>query len=268
MPTKTSEELKNKIEKEYLQIRSMRELCRTLNVGIKRVRRVLKEKGYDTTSSQKVFHTTVNIGDRLGRWKVVGLPFKNYEDRYVIPVKCECGTELQLRPVEIIKQQKIGCRHCANKNNLPTFRTTRSCKNSKLKEFSSAWLSSIKNYSHRGLNRIIRVEIDSFDLLNQLKKQNFKCAYTNIDLRVLNLSKGESNASVDRIDSTKDYTIDNIQWVYRKINRIKNDCSNEEFITLCRMVASFRHDNFEPSSTNGNLVVEKVQRLTSEEPNQ
>ena len=79
------------------------------------------------------------------------------------------------------------------------------------------------------------------------------------------MQKSESNASVDRIDSSKGYVIDNIQWVYRKINRMKNDVSDMDFVDLCTLVHNFRHDNFEPSSTNSDLVVETVQRLTSEE---
>ena len=43
-----------------------------------------------------------------------------------------------------------------------------------------------------------------------LQEQNFKCAYTGIDLQVVDTPKGESNASVDRIDSDKGYEIGNI----------------------------------------------------------
>lgn len=53
---------------------------------------------------------------------------------------------------------------------------------------------------------------------------------------------GESNtcpytASLDRIDSHKGYTSDNVQWVHGKINIMKNRYSQGEFIDFCRKVA-------------------------------
>jgi len=76
-------------------------------------------------------------------------------------------------------------------------------------------------------------------------KQNKKCVYTNKDLYFKKYickengkdkySKG--NASLDRIDSKLPYTIDNIQWVHKDINWLKNKFSEECFIDLCISVA-------------------------------
>lgn len=43
-------------------------------------------------------------------------------------------------------------------------------------------------------------------------------------------------ASLDRIDSTKGYTLDNIQWVHKHINVMKMDLDQEYFIKLCKLV--------------------------------
>lgn len=43
-------------------------------------------------------------------------------------------------------------------------------------------------------------------------------------------------ASLDRINSSIGYTIDNVQWVHKKINMMKMDLSQEEFINYCRLV--------------------------------
>ena len=52
-------------------------------------------------------------------------------------------------------------------------------------------------------------------------------------------------ASLDRIDSCKGYTIDNVQWVHKWINVMKSDHSQDEFIALCRAVTTHqeRHGN-------------------------
>jgi hypothetical protein len=42
--------------------------------------------------------------------------------------------------------------------------------------------------------------------------------------------------SLDRIDSSKDYTIDNVQLVSARVNVAKNNQHSIEFIEMCRMV--------------------------------
>ena len=100
------------------------------------------------------------------------------------------------------------------------------------------WLSSIKDNLIRG-RRTIDCSITLEDLYKVLEKQNFKCAYTGIDLNVINTSKGESNASVDRIDSSRGYEPSNIQWVYKPVNIMKNGLSDSEFKDLCCKIADF-----------------------------
>jgi hypothetical protein len=71
-------------------------------------------------------------------------------------------------------------------------------------------------------------------------KQNKKCAYTNIDLYFTKFNTNfnrYTNASIDRIDSSKPYTLENIQWVDKKINIMKSSYKSEEFIKLCCLVS-------------------------------
>jgi len=42
-----------------------------------------------------------------------------------------------------------------------------------------------------------------------------------------------NTASLDRIDSTKGYTIDNVQWVHTIVNRMKWNTDENEFIKWC-----------------------------------
>lgn len=41
------------------------------------------------------------------------------------------------------------------------------------------------------------------------------------------------------IDSTKVYTIDNVQWVHKNINIMKWDISQEEFINWCGLIYNY-----------------------------
>jgi hypothetical protein len=42
-----------------------------------------------------------------------------------------------------------------------------------------------------------------------------------------------STASLDRIDSKKGYTTDNIRWVHTMVNMCKNKYREEDFIKMC-----------------------------------
>lgn len=61
-----------------------------------------------------------------------------------------------------------------------------------------------------------------------------KCALTGWDL---SMSYGSCTASFDRIDSTKPYDADNIQWVHTMVNMCKNKYAQGRFVEMCKAVA-------------------------------
>lgn len=67
-------------------------------------------------------------------------------------------------------------------------------------------------------------------------QQNRKCALTGITL-FFGTSPKTNNASLDRKDNLKGYTKDNIQWLHKDINVMKNMHDEEYFILLCHKVA-------------------------------
>lgn len=93
--------------------------------------------------------------------------------------------------------------------------------------------------------RQISVHITKMDIAKLYKAQNGRCALTNLTMTHVCEPCGNnrvnpkhaSNISVDRIDSQKPYTTDNIQLVCNRINTIKWDLSQTEFIRLCKLVA-------------------------------
>lgn len=72
-------------------------------------------------------------------------------------------------------------------------------------------------------------------------KQDNRCKVTNIPIIIKHPKDGKFNicdsASLDRIDNTKGYTKDNVQWVALGVNYMKNDGTQadlEKLITLIR----------------------------------
>lgn len=69
-------------------------------------------------------------------------------------------------------------------------------------------------------------------------KQNKKCALSGVELSFPKKSNDKSwTASLDRIDSSKGYILENVQWVHKHINIMKNKFDNQYFITMCKKIA-------------------------------
>jgi hypothetical protein len=68
-------------------------------------------------------------------------------------------------------------------------------------------------------------------------KQDKKCALSGVSIGFYDDGKNHT-CSIDRIDSSKDYTLDNIQLVHKDVNIMKNKFDNQYFIDICKKIAS------------------------------
>ena len=111
--------------------------------------------------------------------------------------------------------------------------------NTTIKDMYQSYYADIKK---KALKRNLKFIISKEDMLNQFKKQKGKCALTGIRLKMG--YKGKQTASLDRIDSNKDYTKDNIQWVHKVVNvKLKR---NIEEINL-KLIAKEVYENHKDS---------------------
>lgn len=72
-------------------------------------------------------------------------------------------------------------------------------------------------------------------LEEMFSKYEGKCALTgwDIDIKYYN-----ETASLDRIDSSKGYELNNIQWVHNMVNMSKNKYTQEAFINMCLCISN------------------------------
>ena len=71
--------------------------------------------------------------------------------------------------------------------------------------------------------------------------QNKKCALSGLDIKFSLTRKNRTlqrTCSLDRKDSSRGYTNDNVQWVHKKINIMKNKPLDKDFIYFRLMVAN------------------------------
>jgi len=62
-----------------------------------------------------------------------------------------------------------------------------------------------------------------------------KCQLTGWDIGI---TYSDHAASLDRIDSSKGYAQDNIQWVHAMVNMCKNKYSQDKFVEMCIAIAN------------------------------
>jgi len=82
-------------------------------------------------------------------------------------------------------------------------------------------------------NRKIEFSLSFEDVVNQYNSQKGKCFYTN---KELTHDGGRWDASIDRLDSNKGYSKDNIRICSKQVNLMKHISNIEEFVELCRLV--------------------------------
>lgn len=106
---------------------------------------------------------------------------------------------------------------------------------------SGSFFNSVVNGARQ---RNIEISISINFAWDLFVKQDGKCAISGLELR-FNKSgenKNTRTASLDRINSEKGYTEDNVQWVHKKVNTMKMDMEQKEFIEFCEKIANYNKE--------------------------
>lgn len=155
-------------------------------------------------------------------------------------VRCNsCGKVMRLRTNELNSDSRwFKCKTCATKETIH---------NRVITSGGNDWctISFINGFKTKAKKRNIYFS-DSITpkfIEELLKKQDFKCELTGDLLYFKN--KSNTNISIDRINSDKDYTVDNIQLVTKQANICKHILNNKEFLEFCNKVVN--HANQQPS---------------------
>lgn len=104
-------------------------------------------------------------------------------------------------------------------------------------ELLDKWIRRATNtVVHRSLNSDLTYKF----MIELWNNQHGKCFYSNLKMIPSKYGDGRSpfSPSVDRIDSSKDYTKDNVVWCIWACNAGKNDMNKEQYIEICRAVVN------------------------------
>lgn len=172
---------------------------------------------------------SARLGQKFGKWTVLGVGY-NCGDSQGFVVRCDCGNTSKVTRESILKGTSTQCASCRTRigDRNPRWRGHKDIPH-------HVYSIMCKAAEVRG----IAVEITIEDLQAQWEKQGGKCALTGLPIRIGSGRTGRV-ASVDRIDNAKGYTKDNIQWVHKDVNLMKNKFDEDYFYEICKRVVEKR----------------------------
>lgn len=174
-----------------------------------------------------------------------------------------CGAEFQKPSSELLRNEKLNrhnfcSRSCAGKYRQSLNLPLSDSQIENRKNFSKYSANRKDEYTpyretlHRTKRRFKDVDITLQDLKDLWEKQKGRCAYTNIKL-LLPIGNNHPDiryqASLDRIDPTKGYIKDNIQFVAAPINYMKTTMSDQVFKSYLKEIVSAFTENQTISSS-------------------
>lgn len=181
---------------------------------------------HKSKSCRKCTRTAIiSDGDRFGSLVVIQSELPKAQRTAL--VRCDCGVEREVAPVHLVTQvvQSCGCRkHRAGSAN-PQW-----------KGFGRISGAKWKSYRNGAKLRGLSFNITLKQVWDLFEAQSGTCALTGVSIDFRSAPGGETTASLDRIDSSKGYTIDNVQWVHKDINKMKQAFSESRFLELCQAV--------------------------------
>jgi hypothetical protein len=182
-------------------------------------------------------------------------------DNYYKKLHCwDCCKEKPLRLFPYRKNYSLNkekrCKSCNNFNN--------QYRRSKLnvKQTLQNCLTSSKSSSKKRLKRgRIESGINTLtieELLKLYEKQKGKCSISGVKMSLLNNSN--YIVSIDRIDSNKGYTINNIQLVTKIVNQAKNNLKLNIFYKMIQDIYNNNNININDNNDNSehSLIVNKL----------
>jgi len=202
------------------------------------------------------------IGKKIGTWTVLALKGRNkYRTRKWL-CKCDCGVEKLFTTCYLsgrYKRKATTCKYCELKNLELENRTT--------DYLPQRFWQKFLNVARK---RNIAVLITKEQAFNKYKTQDGRCNLSGLPLYFTKLTGRYwryTNASIDRIDSTKPYTLDNIQWLEKRINMMKQAYSQHEFVALCKLVAKTDKVHFNEVQWDGEdpQLLRDIEKHTTQE---
>lgn len=174
----------------------------------------------------------IKLQDKFGDLTVIDKDGTKRGERYW-KCLCSCGKTISMSSFDV--KYRLHCGDVSHKTR------EKSKMYQGYGEIHKSYWTSLKNSAKK---RKLEFSITIEDAWNLFIKQNRLCKLTGLPLTFKSKSRlYDGTASLDRINPSRGYTIDNIQWVNKHINIMKSSWTEEEFVTFCKQIAYFNNRN-------------------------
>lgn len=192
----------------------------------------------------------VNVGDKFGDYTVITNQLISTKDgKLKYHVQCKCGKTEYVRGYFLRSGRQTCCKSCRSKINYSNaIKYNKKIGFIKLTHCGIGELSkTVYSYFKRNAKKRNIMWDDALTieyLWDLYLLQNKKCALSGVPICFTekrnggNIKHFEMSASLDRIDSNLGYQINNIQWVHKDINLMKNNLDEQYFINLCKKIVN------------------------------
>ena len=186
----------------------------------------------------------VNIlGQKFGRLLVVERTSSTRSGSILWRCLCDCGNEHLASTRHLNRNgrtgkyvvRSCGCLQTRTGKENPNWRGNG--------EISGHWWAAKVIHSAKGnkMRRAIPLEIDKEYAWKLFLAQDGRCYFTGQLLKISNNSV-KNTASLDRINNELGYVKENVRWVHKHINIMKNRYTDSYFVGLCRSVVKHQDE--------------------------
>lgn len=231
--------LSPEIIKLYNENNSIKTIAKLLGINVKTARKVLRDDGIQIRGAKKNL-----LGKKFGRMTPLRIDGQNQKSCCYWSCRCDCGNIKTVLGQDLAsgRIQSCGCYHKESSS-----RNMKKCNDVVRNDINKSTFKGIKEISGKyitavkcgAMSRKFEYELSNEFLWELFIKQDRKCALTGIDL-VFNSrynNHAKQTASLDRIDSKKGYLENNVQWIHKDINFIKQDYPEPIFIKYCELIS-------------------------------
>lgn len=219
----------------------IKDIPKLLGISSRTVSRVLTDLGLQgqkrTNLTPRNRPSDSLLGKKFNHLTVVGFAYSKKCPHWRAVLRCDCGRPSQAP----LRSLKLGIRKTCGKTGCPHFHALRVA-NGRLAGFTGykniygcRWAAWRIGAAKRGID----FKVTPKSAWTIYKKQHGFCALSGEPISFGNSWNKKGTASLDRIDSSKGYTLKNIQWVHKRINIMKMNTPEDEFYEWCRKI--YRH---------------------------
>lgn len=145
--------------------------------------------------------------------------------------RCACGAVRVIRAYSFDHGRSLGCKQCSSPVN-GRCNLSQGCG-----EITGYTWSRIRINAEK---RDLLLAVSIAEVWDLFLRQERRCALTGLVISFAYVTgrQGAITASLDRIDSSKPYTLDNVQLVHKDVNMMKKNLPEARFIEICTLIAN------------------------------